>query len=89
MGRVGSHPQGRRVRYPTFDVTLEQPYATWHEATGPEASAVHAVAVSDGRPSSVTVCGETVSGRTGELFVRTERESRCPYCAAVLGAQPV
>lgn len=69
--------------------TLEQPYAAWYEATDPKAPAVHAVAVSDGRPSSVTVCGETVSGRTGELFVRTESQARCPHCAAVLGFQRV
>lgn len=66
-------------------MTLELPYSTWHEATGAEVRAVHAVAVSDGRPSSVTVCGQTVSGQTGELFVRTQTQVRCPHCAAVLG----
>ncbi len=65
-------------------MTVEQPYATWHEETDEETRAAHAVAVWDGRPSSVTVCGQTVRGRVGELYLRTRAQARCPRCAAVV-----
>jgi hypothetical protein len=70
-------------------MTIEQPYAAWHEHSDASTRAAHAVAVSDGRPSSVTLCGQTVNGQIGELFIRTRQQVRCSHCALVVGTTPV
>ena len=70
-------------------MTTEQPYATWHEDHAQrraETHVAHAVAMTDGKPASLTVCGQRVVGPTGELFVWTRIPARCPHCAEVLGA---
>jgi hypothetical protein len=68
-------------------MTTEDPYASWvdddqRDGQGP---AAHAVAVTDGVPAPLTLCGETVAGSVDGLFTTTTSRRRCRYCADVLG----
>ena len=67
-------------------MTTELPYASWiDDDAGSRSGSAHAVAVTDGVPAPLTLCGETVDGSVEGLFTRTTSQSRCRYCADVLG----
>lgn len=67
-------------------MTTEHPYASWVEDDDrAQRRQAHAVAVTDGVPAPLTLCGETVAGSTDGPFVATVTQIRCRYCADVVG----
>jgi hypothetical protein len=66
--------------------TTEAPYASWiDDDSDAPGGPVHAVAVTDGVPAPLTLCGETVAGSVEGVFSNTASRARCRYCADVLG----
>jgi len=66
--------------------TAEAPYASWTDDDSyGQGGPAHAVAVSDGVPAPLTLCGETVAGSVDGVFSKTVSGVRCRYCADVLG----